>query len=48
PSPGGGLPVTGAALGGLVAVAAVAIGGGGAAMYLARKRKSGQPDDSAQ
>ncbi|MFC7327796.1 thioester domain-containing protein [Marinactinospora rubrisoli] len=48
PSPGGGLPVTGAALGGLIAVAAVAIGGGGAAMYLARKRKSGQPDDAAQ
>ncbi|GAA3746035.1 hypothetical protein GCM10022205_36120 [Spinactinospora alkalitolerans] len=36
----GGLPVTGAALGGLVAAGAVALGGGGAAMYLSRKRKS--------
>ncbi|TDQ53627.1 thioester domain-containing protein [Actinorugispora endophytica] len=35
-----GLPVTGAALGGLIAAAVVAVGGGGAAMYLSRKRKS--------
>ncbi|GAA3750643.1 TQXA domain-containing protein [Spinactinospora alkalitolerans] len=41
PEDEGGLPVTGAALGGLVAAAVVAIGGGGAAMYLSRKRKSG-------
>ncbi|WP_052745545.1 hypothetical protein [Allosalinactinospora lopnorensis] len=34
------LPVTGAALAGLVAAAATALGGGGAAMFLARKRKS--------
>ena len=34
------LPVTGAALGGLVAAAVAALGGGGAAMYLARKRKA--------
>ncbi|GAB3206512.1 chaplin family protein [Marinactinospora thermotolerans] len=36
----GGLPVTGAALGGLVAAAVAAVGGGGAAMYLARRRKA--------
>ncbi|MBB4929510.1 hypothetical protein F4561_000330 [Lipingzhangella halophila] len=40
----GGLPVTGAALGGLVAAAAAALGGGGAVMYAARKRKAGQDD----
>ncbi|GAB3208058.1 thioester domain-containing protein [Marinactinospora thermotolerans] len=40
--PGNSLPVTGAALGGLVAAAVVAIGGGGAAMYLSRKRKAGR------
>lgn len=34
----GGLPVTGAALGALVAAGAIAAGGGGAAMYLSRKR----------
>nr|WP_083947869.1 thioester domain-containing protein [Thermobifida cellulosilytica] len=39
-----GLPVTGAALGGLIAAAVVAVGGGGAAMYLARKRRSGADD----
>src|SRR5690606_10135404 len=39
-----GLPVTGAALGGLIAAAVVAVGGGGAAMYLARKRKSNADD----
>ncbi|GAA3746048.1 hypothetical protein HDA32_000369 [Spinactinospora alkalitolerans] len=38
----GGLPVTGAALGGLVAAGAVALGGGGAAMYLSRRRKSAE------
>lgn len=37
---GGGLPVTGAALGGLVAAAVAALGGGGGAMYLARKRRN--------
>ncbi|ASU82954.1 hypothetical protein CDO52_09255 [Nocardiopsis gilva YIM 90087] len=36
----GGLPVTGAALGGLVAAAVVAIAGGGVAMFYARKRKA--------
>ncbi|PSK97498.1 TQXA domain-containing protein [Murinocardiopsis flavida] len=36
-----GLPVTGTALGGLIAAAAVALGGGGTAMYLARKRRNG-------
>lgn len=40
----GGLPVTGAALGGLVAAAAAALGGGGLAMYLARKRRSAAGD----
>ncbi|WP_068687612.1 thioester domain-containing protein [Thermobifida halotolerans] len=39
-----GLPVTGAALGGLIAAAVVAVGGGGAAMFLARKRRSGADD----
>ncbi|HLU96870.1 MAG TPA: chaplin family protein [Thermobifida alba] len=34
------LPVTGAALGGLVAAAVAALGGGGAAMYLARRKKA--------
>ncbi|PSK99453.1 small secreted domain DUF320 [Murinocardiopsis flavida] len=38
--PAGGLPVTGAALGGLVTAAIAAVGGGAAAMYFARKRKS--------
>lgn len=36
----GGLPVTGAALGGLVAAAVAALGGGSGAMYLARKRRN--------
>ncbi|MBB6172982.1 hypothetical protein HNR23_003042 [Nocardiopsis mwathae] len=39
-SGGGGLPVTGAALAGLVAAGLAAIGGGGAAMYSARKKKA--------
>ncbi|MEY9214177.1 chaplin [Thermobifida halotolerans] len=34
------LPVTGAALGGLVAAAVAALGGGGAAMYLSRRKKA--------
>ncbi|GAA4937554.1 hypothetical protein GCM10023224_18310 [Streptomonospora halophila] len=36
----GGLPVTGAALGGLVAAAVAALGAGAAVMYLSRKRRS--------
>ncbi len=39
-----GLPVTGAALGGLIAAAVVAVGGGGTAMFLARRRKSNADD----
>ncbi|RCV53666.1 chaplin family protein [Marinitenerispora sediminis] len=38
--PGGALPVTGAALGGLVAAAVAALGGGAAAMYFARRKKA--------
>ncbi|MFC7744345.1 thioester domain-containing protein [Nocardiopsis composta] len=37
---GGGLPVTGGALAGLVGAAVAAVAGGGAAMYLSRKRRS--------
>ncbi|QBI52013.1 chaplin [Streptomonospora litoralis] len=36
----GGLPVTGPALGGMVAAAVAAVGGGGAAMYFTRRRKA--------
>ncbi|MUL41868.1 LPXTG cell wall anchor domain-containing protein [Streptomonospora sp. PA3] len=36
----GGLPVTGAALSGLVAAGVVAVGGGGAALYLTRRKKT--------
>ncbi|WP_157036195.1 thioester domain-containing protein [Streptomonospora alba] len=36
----GGLPVTGAALGGLVAAAVAALGAGAAVMYLSRKRRT--------
>ncbi|MFD0773345.1 thioester domain-containing protein [Streptomonospora algeriensis] len=36
----GGLPVTGAALGGLVAAAVAALGAGAAVMYLSRKRRA--------
>ncbi|KIH97183.1 peptidase [Streptomonospora alba] len=36
----GGLPVTGPALGGLVAAAVAAVGGGGAAMVISRRRKA--------
>ncbi|GAA3729576.1 hypothetical protein HDA32_000012 [Spinactinospora alkalitolerans] len=42
---GGSLPVTGAALGGLVTAAAVAVGGGGAAMYFSRRRKAAAGSD---
>ncbi|ASU82331.1 hypothetical protein CDO52_05600 [Nocardiopsis gilva YIM 90087] len=41
---GAGLPVTGAALGGLVAAGAAALGGGGAAMYFSRKKKAAAAD----
>ncbi|MDA8369671.1 MAG: chaplin family protein, partial [Nocardiopsaceae bacterium] len=44
-SAGGGLPVTGAALGGLVAAAVAAIGGGGTAMYFSRRRKAAAAAD---
>lgn len=40
----GGLPVTGAALAGLVAAGVLAVGGGGAALYLARRGKHGGDD----
>ncbi|NYI95763.1 TQXA domain-containing protein [Streptomonospora nanhaiensis] len=42
----GGLPVTGAAIGGLVAAAVAALGTGGAAMYLSRKRRSSAADSA--
>ncbi|MDA0563080.1 thioester domain-containing protein [Streptomonospora sp. S1-112] len=42
----GGLPVTGAAIGGLVAAAVAALGTGGAAMYLSRKRRSSSADSA--
>ncbi|WP_344099166.1 hypothetical protein [Nocardiopsis rhodophaea] len=41
---GSSLPVTGAALGGLVAAGVAALGGGGAALYLSRKRKAATAD----
>ncbi|MBB6173668.1 LPXTG-motif cell wall-anchored protein [Nocardiopsis mwathae] len=46
---GSNLPVTGAALAGLVAAGAAALGGGGAAMYFARKKKAAAeaPGDEA-
>lgn len=44
----GGLPVTGAALGGIVAAGAVAVGGGAAAMVLARRRKAAASGEGAQ
>ncbi|MDA8371988.1 MAG: Cys-Gln thioester bond-forming surface protein [Nocardiopsaceae bacterium] len=44
----GGLPVTGVALGGLVAAAVAAVGGGGAAMYLSRKRRSAAADTTEE
>lgn len=34
------LPVTGGALAGLVAAGALALGGGGAALYLSRRKKA--------
>ncbi|TDQ55328.1 chaplin [Actinorugispora endophytica] len=40
PAADGSLPVTGVALGGLVAAAVAALGGGGAAMYLSRRKKA--------
>ncbi|GAA3729191.1 intracellular sulfur oxidation DsrE/DsrF family protein [Spinactinospora alkalitolerans] len=46
--PAGGLPVTGAALGGLVAAAVAALGGGGAAMYFSRKKKAAAAAESAE
>ncbi|WP_412759447.1 chaplin family protein [Nocardiopsis rhodophaea] len=42
----GGLPVTGAALGGLVAAGIAALGGGAAAMRFARKRKAAANTDA--
>ncbi|QVQ51621.1 Cys-Gln thioester bond-forming surface protein [Spiractinospora alimapuensis] len=39
----GGLPVTGSTLTGLIIAAVVALGGGGLALYLARKRRGGLP-----
>ncbi|WP_026126363.1 chaplin family protein [Nocardiopsis gilva] len=42
----GGLPVTGAALGGLVAAGIAALGGGAAAMRFARKRKAAADTDA--
>ncbi|MDA0565878.1 chaplin [Streptomonospora sp. S1-112] len=55
PAPGddtgaaGGLPLTGPALGGLVAAAVAAIGGGAGAMYLSRRRRAaaGPAEDTA-
>ena len=44
---GGSLPVTGAALGGLVAAAVAAVGGGGAAMYFSRRKKNTAADTEA-
>ncbi|MDA2814709.1 hypothetical protein O4J56_28960 [Nocardiopsis sp. RSe5-2] len=44
---GSSLPVTGAALGGLVAAAVAAVGGGGAAMFFARKKKRAAADTEA-
>ncbi|WP_017558115.1 hypothetical protein [Nocardiopsis baichengensis] len=43
---GGSLPVTGAALGGMVAAAVAAVGGGGAAMYFSRKKKAAASGDA--
>ncbi|TQN30864.1 TQXA domain-containing protein [Haloactinospora alba] len=40
-----GLPVTGTALGGLVAAAVAAVGAGGAAIYLSRKRRSNMAEE---
>ncbi|WP_306367929.1 hypothetical protein [Nocardiopsis sp. CC223A] len=40
----GGLPVTGAALAGLVTAGVLAVGGGAAAVYLARRRSRGHDD----
>ncbi|GAA3731028.1 hypothetical protein GCM10022402_09610 [Salinactinospora qingdaonensis] len=45
---GGGLPVTGAALGGLVAAGVAALGGGGAAMYFSRKKRAAAASPSAE
>ncbi|MFC3995165.1 Cys-Gln thioester bond-forming surface protein [Nocardiopsis sediminis] len=45
PSSGGDLPLTGAAIGGLVAAGLAALGAGGAAMYFSRKRKSAAAAD---
>ncbi|RKS05225.1 LPXTG-motif cell wall-anchored protein [Nocardiopsis sp. Huas11] len=47
PGESGGLPVTGTALAGLVAAGAVAIAGGGAAVYFTRKRRD-TPADSGE
>ncbi|MDA0564970.1 hypothetical protein LG943_11655 [Streptomonospora sp. S1-112] len=44
-SPDGRLPVAGSALAGLIATGLAALGGGGAALYLGRSRKSGLDDD---
>lgn len=41
---GGALPVTGAALGGLVVAALATLGGGGAAMFLTRRKKAAAED----
>ncbi|MFV2198770.1 hypothetical protein [Nocardiopsis sp. LOL_012] len=41
PADEGGLPVTGSALAGLVAAGAVAVAGGGAALYLGRRKGTG-------
>ncbi|MDA2814708.1 hypothetical protein O4J56_28955 [Nocardiopsis sp. RSe5-2] len=44
---GGSLPVTGAALGGMIAAAVAAVGGGGAAMYFSRKKRNAAADTEA-
>ncbi|GAB3440189.1 hypothetical protein GCM10027570_05470 [Streptomonospora sediminis] len=43
----GGLPLTGPALGGLVAAAVAALGGGGAAMYFSRRKAAAAGADNA-
>ncbi|MFC4562890.1 thioester domain-containing protein [Nocardiopsis mangrovi] len=45
PSSGDDLPLTGAAIGGLVAAGVAALGAGGAAMYFSRKRKNAAAAD---
>ncbi|GAB2494277.1 LPXTG cell wall anchor domain-containing protein [Nocardiopsis aegyptia] len=50
PGDAGGLPVTGTALAGLVAAGAVAVAGGGAAVYFTRKRRDtpAEPGESTE